>query len=403
MKVSCTLCRGIKHLCGLSYCPVLVRARLSIKISKVHNSDSLYGSTPPAIFIPCRTMLTPHLLTPPELGDTSIYDTYELWLSKDLTEIVTLRCSLIGSYSVINNYDFLSKLQEIALSRKPVDVEVKFKKKPHFEIVLSEYLPPRGPSIPLRKLVITSNVSIEKCVYKVCSDELKANEAVIELYLNKVPISRIERIFSSGVLGARRNRKIVPTRWSITAVDSIISNYLISKIKKYPLINDYLIFHREYANNLFIIILIPQVWSYEWVEVSFPGSVWNLYGINVDIASDYEDYRGRISYASTGGCYYAARLAVTEYLSKINRQASVLVWREIYRGFNLPIGVWFVRENVRRTFDTRPEKFNSIVEVLNYIQKISKINIQTWIKHSVILRKILYQECLTRYLHYGKV
>ena len=34
-----------------------------------------------------------------------------------------------------------------------------------------------------------------------------------------------------GMLGTQKNRKLVPTRWSISATDDIISDYLIKNIR----------------------------------------------------------------------------------------------------------------------------------------------------------------------------
>jgi hypothetical protein len=50
----------------------------------------------------------------------------------------------------------------------------------------------------------------------------------------------------------------------------------------------------------------PEEWSYELVEAWFPGTTWNPSGQHVGICSDWEPYEGRSSYASIGGCYYAA-------------------------------------------------------------------------------------------------
>ena len=51
---------------------------------------------------------------------------------------------------------------------------------------------------------------------------------------------------------------------------------------------------------------------------------------------------GRRDYPAIGGCYYASRLAVLEALRSIRRLAAVITWREIYEGFDLPVGVWDV-------------------------------------------------------------
>jgi len=49
----------------------------------------------------------------------------------------------------------------------------------------------------------------------------------------------IRRIFSAGLLSQKSNRRFVPTRWSITAVDDIFSKALIKEIKKFQEIDDF--------------------------------------------------------------------------------------------------------------------------------------------------------------------
>ena len=79
-----------------------------------------------------------------------------------------------------------------------------------------------------------------------------------------------------------------------------------------------------------------------------------------EYSTDYEGYDGRTSYAQNCvGGYYAARLAVTEKLKEINRQAAVLCIRVITPEYTQPLGVWVVREAVRKTISLQPIEFSS--------------------------------------------
>ncbi|GAH32187.1 unnamed protein product [marine sediment metagenome] len=117
-----------------------------------------------------------------------------------------------------------------------------------------------GPSGITEKIRITENTKIHPKVEYVVSDtDLNATEAISEYLYFKghVPESTIKRIFSAGLLGQKTRRRIVPTRWSITAVDDIISKALIKEIKRFPEINDYRIFENTYLDNHFKILLFP--------------------------------------------------------------------------------------------------------------------------------------------------
>ncbi len=402
----CAVCRG-KGLCGLSYCPLLAKRMALVKLRRVHGSREVYGSSPPSVFVGRygypHVNLGPSL--PPVTGDTSIYDLPEKWLSLSLERILDYRWSLITGSRRVNIYSvddpFIERLHELVLSVKPVDVEVRLEKPPKPMLSFSEYEPPQGPRAPLKEFRVVGNPWIPRVIDKVYSDtDLKAAEAIVELYRSGVPVTHIQRIFSVGALGARKNRRIVPTRWSITAIDDTISKHLVEKIKDYDEISEIEVYVRRYYDNLFIAILVPGKWSFEWMEAWWPGSTWNPGSDEIIVEGDYEGYRGRTTYASIGGCYYATRLAVAEYLYKRKKQATAIVLREIYPGFNLPIGVWFVRENIRAMLRRGPVlKTSEIWEALKIIDRETKLGLRKWLKASKLLQKILYVKRITEYLY----
>jgi hypothetical protein len=131
------------------------------------------------------------------------------------------------------------------------------------------------------------------------------------------------------------------------------------------------------------------------MEAWYPGTIWNPFDGNINIFGDWEDYRGRTTYAKIGGCYYAARLAVNELLMKERRQAAVIILREIRPGYIMPVGVWNVRENVRHALKQTPVKYNTFNEVLSHIKGKLRIPLNTWIKNSRLLTDTLKQKKIT--------
>jgi hypothetical protein len=231
---------------------------------------------------------------------------------------------------------------------------------------------------------------------------MKAADAIRGLYENGVLVTKIQRSFSVGAFGLEANRRLVPTRWSITAVDSILSRDLMERIKTFSEINEYRIYESKYLDNIFEVLMLPQAWSYESMEAWYPGTIWNPSGSSVVIYSDWEGYEGRTTYAAIGGCYYAARLAAGELLTKERRQATVIVLREAHPGYIMPVGVWQVRENVRNAMKQTPLKFNTLDEALVRIASQLAIPLQRWIKNSKLLQDALFQKRLTQYFGKGK-
>jgi len=402
----CVICKGSRFLCGKTRCPIIVRANYFLRSVPLMQSEDIAGASPPSVFV--GRIGYPYVyagpLVPPVQDDTSLYDLPEFWFGKSIDEIVGFRSMLVRGKHRVHVQKFeeagkiIEKTRELALAVKPVDVELLLKKKPRGSIVLDDEVQPFGPSAPIRDLRIGNtrwDHQIEKAYY---DTDLKAAEAVLELYQRGVLVTKIQRAFSVGAFGLERNRRLVPTRWSITAVDSIISKALMDKVKTFPEISEYRVYESRYLDNIFEVLMIPGKWSYESIEAWYPGTVWNPHGRNIVMYSDWEGYEGRTTYAEIGGCYYAARLAVCEQLVREQRQATVIVLREAHPGYIMPVGVWQVRENVRNAMRQKPYTFKTLEEALQFIASRFQIPIQQWIMRSVLLKNALFQKKITDYL-----
>jgi hypothetical protein len=141
--------------------------------------------------------------------------------------------------------------------------------------------------------------------------------------------------------------------------------------------------------------MIPRPWSYEAIEAWYPGTVWNPNGKQAVMFGDHEGHDGRTTYAEIGGCYYAARLAVSELLVKEKRQATTIVLREARSGYIMPVGVWQVRENVKNAMRQKPLKYNTLNEALERIASQFSIPLSSWIRESYLVRDALFQKRIT--------
>jgi len=406
----CLACRGSRMLCGKPRCPALLKLYSFIKTKNSINSDRMLGSSPPGIFV--GRIGYPYVyagpLVPPVLGDTSLFDTPEQWLGRTVDEIIDFRTNLIrGKFRVnvkkpFENEKFLNRTLEIALSKDPVDTEVTFRSRPSGRVLLDGTVQPMGPSAVLRNMEV-GNIKTDHRIEKAYGDsDLKAEAAILDLYLNGLSVSKIQRAFSVGALGLKNQRRMVPTRWSITAVDSTVSRRLIEdEVKNRRPINEYRVYEYTYLGNRFVVLLTPSSWKYEWIEAWYPGTVWNPQSRSIAMGGDWEGYRGRKTYASIGGCYYAVRLAATEFLAREGRQAGVIAMREIYPSFITPLGVWINRECVREAFRQEGKKFDTLNEAIDYIGSRFAIKLEEWISTSVLLKDALYQEKITKYLSFS--
>ena len=338
------------------------------------------------------------------MGDTSEIDTPELWLNKSIDDIVDFRSQLVRGKFTINISDVenpnrvVEFTRELALSKNSVFAEAMFEKKPYGRVAFYDEIQPHGPSAPIKTLDIT-NPKYEQHIEKAFYDtDLKSKDAILDIYRGGVRVSKIQRAFSVGAFGVKKYRRFVPTRWSITAVDSTIGKELMKNTKTYPYINEYRMYYLNQFDNRWIVLMTPSEWQYELIEAWYPNTTWNPYGRSISMFNSYEFYEGRTTYAEIGGCYYAARLAVNELLNKERRQAGVVVMREAHPGYIMPIGVWNVRESVRSALTREYRRFDTLQEALVHASEIMDIPLQRWIRNSAVLKNQLYQKRLEDFL-----
>ena len=401
----CIKCKG-KLLCGLKKCPILEKHSFYQRADSLVKGTSFQGSSPPSVFVSWKNYpkISIAPLTPPEIENTALMDSPEKWFGLPQERIISMRQQLIRPNKRIEataasnpSYD-LVEMQELAMSSSPVLVSVNLKKRLSHSLSFDEGVAPLGPSGLLKKFDFEENPSIpSKVDYLVSDTNAKTQIALMELYNSKIPVSSLQKLLSAGTLGVKKNRKLVPTRWSITAVDSNISKELVNeRVKHFQQISEFELYHSNYLDNDFWVLLLPCQWSFEQLEAWTPGGSWAANANQPTIIQDHEFYAGRKSYASNvEGAYYASRLAVAEHLIKRRRQAACIVFREIGPNYKIPLGVWQIRENVRNALTKKPLSFSSISLTLTFLSRKLKIPIKRYEKQSKLLDFLQNQKRLS--------
>ena len=402
-KDLCSKCKG-RGLCGKP-CPILNRFPLLGKI-KTHFS----GSSPPEIFVGRNDYpnLNTGILAPQEQGNTEDFSSPEKWFANNfsIANILRLRGKLVYARfkSQIKdvrtgNNRFLKVMQEISMADKKVDTEIILKKAPSQELNTDRISSVIGNPAPLLKARLEENPHIPKKIDYLTNDtDSKAQTALQELYHSQIPVSNIIKVLSAGLLGKKQSRKLVPTRWAITATDDTLSKLLLEKIRFYPEISQILLFHVYYVGNHYEFLLLPDKFSFEVMEAYMPESLWNQVS-HTSLSIDYESFNGRKEYASqVTGAYYTARLALAEYLEKIKKQAACLVMREERKEYYAPLGVGILREAARAAFSQTPEIFPTIEEALTKSQTRLQLPISTFTSKSWLLKNYGKQTRLKKWI-----
>jgi len=365
----------------------------------IESTKDFSGTSPPSVFVGSYGYPKVFLgiLSPPvQRENADVLDSPEQWYQQNATieQILGYRSEMIYSRfsSDVKNVSgkFVDVTQELAMSKKPADVEIELSKKPLFRFGIDQHITPVGSPANLINARLVENPRIERKVDYIVSDvDLKATGAVTRLYNGKIPVSRIQKMLSAGLLGMKIERKFVPTRWSITAVDDMLGKIILQRVRDYKDLAEIRLFFNEYIGNQYFVLLVPGAYQYELIEM------WNIFG-KQSVSSDYEQYWGRKTYASvTAGAFYAGRLAAMEYLGKIKRQAAVLIVRNVTEEYSMPLGIWQLRETVRDAFNKPCEKFNSIAEA---VKKISGKVGGRWVEESKLVKNLKDQRKIMQFL-----
>ncbi len=359
--------------------------RVDFKTQDFSGLSKFESISPPSVFIGSKLkypFVNVGILSPlGDEGNASLYEDYKKWVKEDFSipDILKLRQGLLNSKFKSTVYDsrlnkkFIDFTRLVALSSKPVDVEIELKNKIFSKIGKDRVLAPIGLNAEMKDLNVTSNVSVEKIIEKIINDDLKAVDGMNILYEKGINEYSLQKILSVGGIGMKKNSKFVPTKWSITATDDIIGKNLLTKIRDFKEIEKHVFFYGEFLGNQYLIFLFPGKFNFELFELYYPGSSWNSTK-EFKASHDYENFFGRTLYAKNcAGGYYATRLAILEYLDSIKKQAGVLVIRLETPSYWASLGVWVVRESVRQAIYNGGMNFQDKEELLNSAVQISKI------------------------------
>ena len=410
MQISFKKHKGYDPLgdCGKGRCPICARnntlTRLKPNFKEEFSTDGIapfvghfgYPNINVGILAPQQHEKESWLMDAPRYWSQNNYE---------IPTIVNYRSSLLNSRNNLNikKRDKLLEIsQDIAMSSLPVDTEIKLKEKPKFRLTLDSHMAPTGPNAKLEKAKLTENPKIHTKVYKVFSDnDFKAADAINYLYESNFDENFLTRILSVGTLGLKKDRKLVPTKWSITATDDTLGKNLINQIKDFNEINSYTAHFGNYLGNYYLILMFPEIWSYELFESYIPSN-WN-YSIKRKFTTDNETYTGRKNYAfETAGGYYTVRLAILEKLKAMKRQSSVLALRFITDEYTMPLGVWVTRQSARKALSNKPIQFSSKELMFEYANKLIKrkfnYNVDFLLNSSKLLRNSKQQTKLAKFV-----
>lgn len=389
---SCEVCHGVAKNCSLMKCP-FYREAIREALKSIKSTGTLSGPTPPTILVGewgyPRVYAGTGMMLAADI-DPRVLESPRTWLYMSLDELLNMRLSILMGRTrtrvdmARRPARVVEALQESSASQRPVDLELKMSSGalrfvPGFGVRHA----PHGPAGRVESIKLVDNPSIPRPVDRVVNDPyIPALEAVQKLSNQGIDEYYLTRLLSAGLLGRRIDRTLVPTEWSITAIDDMLAKQIIKNVKRYSVISEFRVHSFSALHNTAHVVLTPTPWMFELLEG------WARSG---GVYSDSEFTWGRASYAeNTGGAYYACRLSVLRHLEELRAQSGAIVFFEVDRGW-IPLGVWRFRELVREALKNKPIKCANIGEVMEYLADKLRLGLKAYIKKSSLFPAIVAQ------------
>lgn len=402
----CARCKGYKLLCGLPYCPILERFRAQVGALQLVSGREVVGATPPSALVgeAGYPKVNLYFMVPPGKRDeeAAYYDAPAEWArrSEPLSRIVTLRGSLVSAFQKLDVREpwrlYETELGLAAVSERPVDSEVVLRSPPIPRLRFDGITKPVGPRAPAERVVIGGSPKLPRVVERAIWDDALAQDIMWELYRQGVDVYKIQDLLSLGFLGRIRGRRMVPTRWAITAVDDTLSRWLRSQLRDAREVDAIEVYTHEYLGNRFLVALLPGEGSFEWIEIWHPMSVWASASSRPVVWVVREDPMGRTS-AMDGG-FSAARLAALESMALSRRRADVLIVREVLPTYYAPVGNWHIRESVRAAMQKRPQVVSDAAGLAEVIRSWLRADPALVFMNSLMLGLVRRQRKLTEFI-----
>ncbi len=293
----------------------------------------------------------------------SVYKNNSNLVKLNYDKIIKIKArNIFGSSNNINvkdlNFRIKEELADIYKAKNMINFVSKFDKEIKFNCFAnSKDFGILGSKNELLSIETIGNVSVSKNIEKYTNDDIKSKKAIIDLYEKSYNEHQIINLLSLGEFGHSLNKKLMPTKWAISAFDKTIEKHLYLKLIKNKLLEKFEIFSYFDKGNFFLIILIPDYFQAQIIET------WS----NI-VESDYVSFDNKLDYLDikTAGAFYATKLGVFENLCFRKKQSAFISLRVI-KDYEIPLGLVFVRECIRETMKNKIFESSDLEEIKNFL------------------------------------
>ncbi len=365
----------------------VMQTRLPIEDLQFLKSHTLF--TPPGIFIETARypILNAGVLASPyPLETLSIYDHPESWRGLGRDAILAMRRHLYSIVIPVNAREMQPKqiidsLQTIALSVNPVALGVEVEGLPPRHLYSSEGQLPAGPVVKARSLEILSKPEISRVAQKITDKDIPAAEGIWKLFEYDYSLEQITRILAVGLLGMKKNRRMMTIRSAYRIVIDTYINEVIMNLIDQSQIEDFEIYIGKCCNDSFTILASPGESRVDYIRLE-------KYGPHISRGVSIDDPKLSRDDSRAGNFANFARYSAFRHLLKKQANAHLIIFHHTAISENQIITPWIARAGTHDALSKDPIVIQDLNGAIEILDSILPLGLKTWVHDTPLINRV---------------
>lgn len=361
-----------------------------LRLDHYESSRSLTVFSPPGLYVETTRypILQAGILASTEpLEWLSIYDHPESWRGMDRETILSMRRHLYSLVLPIDARemqpkDHIETLQTISLSVAPVALGVEVGTLPprHLGSQFGSQLP-TSPVVNVRSLEILSNPEISKVAERITEKDIPAADAIWQLLDYEYSLEQVVRLMSIGLLGRKKNRRIIPMRSAYKAViDSFIDRSIMELIDR-PYTDDIQLYLGRVCNDSFTIVIRPGEPRVDYLKIED-------YESGCTRGTSFESTDIPTTDAKTSIYADHARFSAYRHMLADAKQSHIIIFHHSNQQRNRILGPWVIRAGVQEALQSSHVSIDDVSSLPAILDSILKPTLSSWAKETPLLSRI---------------
>ncbi|MHA2213804.1 MAG: hypothetical protein ACW992_11650, partial [Candidatus Thorarchaeota archaeon] len=230
---------------------------------------------------------------------------------------------------------------------------------------------PSGPIVEADDLELLTEPDVSRVAHRVSERDVPAMAAIWDLLEYDYSLDQVARMMALGMLGRKKNRRIIPSRSAYKAVIDSFVDRAIGVLSEKPTSSESKLYISKTCGDSFIVLTTPGRTRVDYIRMEITGDQ-SKRSTSLDglprFATD-----PKTSVHSDSGRYSALK-----HQLKTNAQSHMTVFHYSGDGRNSILGPWLTRAGVREALDTSPVVFDETSKLIPVLESVLTPDLDIW-------------------------